>query len=347
MSYSLNVHVWFDAESDLSLQKLCSILTSVGELSLLLERPGDEHLFSRVRVFDGPHSLAIDESFESNDVSEVTGILEGQLKENVRISIDSIYPIKGFDEDNLSVSRFFSPLDVNFYGTEYGRGSHYRRFGRVELSFHNVNGFSIPESLIEKIRIATKAGEDSSRFLSILSDLRSNFEIITDLIKLLVPRVDPIHVLVCTESDVNPLVAHTIYHKNLKDFIVDLQRIAILHEFGGSYLSAVERSEIGVLPPWKIASSYGYLRGQFGEGSDASFKEKVQRLADAVLDNDIYVDVDPNIARNCIDNASDSASEDIGKGLLLTSIDAPFSYIEDPYFCLFEHLSYKCGGIIS
>lgn len=332
MSYSLNIHIWLGSDKATSISSYMSVFDCVSITGFSNE------VVSRFRVFDQPFSLQVDKT-ESLNYSEIKPLLTQYWGNERYIAIDTEYPIMVYDQTKDKIINAFYPLDIEFYGINYGENCYYhKRFGHIELSFQNVGNFAIPSELPEKARTFSDAGENSEKYLVMISQLGMNYDRISKLIRKIAEKIDPLHVIACTESDVNPLVSHSIYHRDIEDFTKDLVRIALLHEFGGSYFSVLENETSTNLPPWKEASGYGYLRGKFGDNSNECLKEKLEHLSNFVLLNREWISLPiENIAKE-LELNTDTSSEKIGRGYLLTSFNAPFSYLEDIYFRIYRRI---------
>ena len=337
MSYSLNIHIWLKTENEGNLSNFIKLLKCYSRFLNLEEKSAGESLYSRVRLYDSPFSIITDKKIETDHLSQLTDLIEEKWQESYHISIDSLYTIKKYDEYKDGINEEFRPADIYFYGNTYGNDNYYQhqRFGQIEISFHNVNHFAVPTILTEKLENSVSIDE-GERYLSLINTIESNYMLVSSLVKNIISSIDPLHIVVCTESDINPLVSHTIYHKDLLDFATDLKRIAVLHNLGGLYLSTVNPQIISSLPPWKIASSYGYLRGKYGMNNTDFFSREVQNLADFIISNENCVEARQDIIDYCFTSLNITNIEKIGDSFLLTAKGSPFSYIDEPYFKLFN-----------
>jgi hypothetical protein len=229
------------------------------------------------------------------------------------------------------------PLVVTFYRGNYFQGHYRNRFGHVEITFDSINSFMVPHTLIVKAAQADNAESLAKRGLMI-AQISNNYQYARNIIRAVIADARPTHLLSCTESDVNPLVAHDIYHSQLEDFGNDLLKIAKLHEYGGMYFCDVEPGTPEFLPPWK-QEAYGYWRGDYGRNTSDQLVAGLQPYVDQILSNSHSVKIPTETIEKCLASLVDVVTEPIGEGYLVSSRGGSMDYVEGPYFCLFQNLS--------
>lgn len=320
MSFSVGIHLWIPAEAGEQFEKFRGVLECTPTPVKYREFDGSEltpKRFNRVQVFDHCFAEVLDRKIETNGIEDVLALLEGYRRPDICYVVGSIFNFLDYDQEKDEIYTSAGPLDVAHYGPEYCLGgSYYKTRGPFQLSFSNAAVF-----------MADRAVES----------LRDNYnEVVTDLAKRIIAETDPIHLVVCTESEVHPLTAHSIYHRHWQDFFSDLIKIAQLHEQGGVYFSELTEDDPAFVPARKSTMDYGYLRGRFGDNSAAAFVMQLQPLVDKLLQNDGEL---PN-SRSSLDkyfaDLKFTTAEKLNKSYLLTALGSPFSYLEEPYFKLFS-----------
>ena len=333
MSYSVAINLWFEEES---VDNCLSVLTAISRIQ---SEQGDESsAFSQVKLFDEPLSKVAEFKPAKEGLDEICSYLKQQWSRIGYASIESSYPFLDYEDEFDSVVELRRPLDVKFYRTSYVQGHYQKRFGHVEITFDSINSFLVPHKLIVKAA-ETDTAESLMKRKLMIAQISNNYQYVRNIIKAVIADARPIHLLSCTESDVNPLVAHDIYHSRLEDFCNDLLKIAKLHEYGGMYFCDVQPGTPEFLPAWK-QQAYGYWRGRYGRNNSDELVARLQPYVAQVLRNSHPIKIPTETIEKCLASALDAVAEPIGEGYLVSSRGGSMDYIEEPYFCLFQSLSH-------
>ena len=158
-------------------------------------------------------------------LKEVIDFVESHWSEDVFVWIDSAYPYLYYEQDVDATLPDERPLDIRFYGAYYEGGFYRKAQGHVEITFDNMNSFLGTSVLSQKLA-RPETVEDMSGWSAMLVEVVRNYDYVRRLIQTVIKEAQPRHVLSCTESHVNPLVSHDIYHSRLEDFGADLMKIA-------------------------------------------------------------------------------------------------------------------------
>ena len=311
-----------------------SVVKGVSDACLPYNRSSS--LFYQIQLFDRPFSKVADVATERGDVAEVCSYLEKHWSPTNQASVEFMYPYLRYDEDLDSVIETRTSATVQLNGAGYAHGHQTKRCGHVEIFFDNITGFVLPHKLIEKAARADST-EDLCKWSSMLAQISRNYDYVRNVIRTVITEARPRHLLSCTESDVNPLASHDIYHSRLEDFAADLLKIAKLHEYGGVYFADIQVEDPPFLPPWK-EMGYGHWRGRYGRNNSAELVTRLQPYVDRVLSNPHGVEISSTAIEKCLLSSLDILTERIAGGYLISSRASSMDYIESPYFCLFEHL---------
>jgi hypothetical protein len=337
MSFVVDVCVWLGDDNQIDqISRFGHLLESV-PIPKHREYDGSEvKRFTRLRVYAGQSSnVVLDEYVNTNDVSPVLEILKPYTEKTVRYEVDSVFDYLRYSDSINQVEPTVGPLKIDFYGSQYEwEGHYYKRFGPMRLSFFNTKVFRVPEVLINQVRKAASERADCAAALQMISKLSHNFDIVEDLTKELIRKLDPLHILICTEAEIHPLTAHAIYHQNWEDYLGDLTKIAKLHECGGNYFCEVNSDEPAFAEPRKSSPNYGYIRRW--NDTEEELVERLQPMIDAILESPERIQSAPRIQiEECFDSLEDTEIEKINNSYYISSEDGPFGYLEEPYFMLY------------
>jgi hypothetical protein len=310
LSFSIGIHLWWPPERGEQFQKLGRVLECIPLPVKYLELDGSEAVpkrFNRVVVFEECFATVFDRTMETDRVADVLTLLERYQRPDVSFVVGSVFNFLDRDQDKDETYTSAGPLDVNYYGVEYCLGgSYYKSRGPVQLTFSDTAAFA------------------------------NNYDaVLMELAKKIIAATDPVHLVVCTEAEVHPLTAHSIYHRNWSDYFNDLVRIARLHERGGVYFSELSETDPAFAAPRKATMDYGYLRGRFGDNSVAAFVAQLQRL----LQGDGRVMKSKSVLDECFADLKHTMAERLNDSYLLTALGSPSSYLEEPYFKLFHRVT--------
>lgn len=332
MSYALNVHLQLGETSDSKINQLVKVLDCLSLFDLPSETDKPFLRFAYGEVLTQSCTKVAKVQLNTNSPQRVGCLLNNFWDEQHSISIKSVYPCSLYDNDLDRAVESVTPLDIILYGNKYENGYYCERYGDLLLVFDNVNTFSMPHLLAKQ---AGKAAifADKLRYNSICANLKSNYEAVIEALTLIIEALNPQHLITCTgDTEVNPLVAHEIYHKDIQDFARDLYKIAYLHERGGAYFLTDVTPSVS-LPAWKRLFNYGYLR-KSQKKTAKRFIEQVQLLANKMLEekNGFYLfneDIE-----SCLQELPDIKASKMGTSYLVSANGSPFSYIESLYFSL-------------
>lgn len=339
MSFAIDLSVWLDDgrqihQVDLFGQVLESIAVPK-HLSGIEKSPPKR--FNHLRVHRGSSLTTVhDETLDTNEVTPVLEKLITYDTSDIHYEVASAYDYIGYTEGPQQAQPVVGPLDIHYFGPDYDwHGHYYKRFGPIRIAFFNTKAFRVPEVLTNKIKRAVNERRDAIADLQIVAQFSHNFDVVHVLAKALIKKLNPRHLIVCTEAEIHPLTAHAIYHRNFQDFLADLQSIARLHELGGAYYCEVSNDDPAFIPPRKVKSEYGYLRRW--QGSQEGFCERLQPIVDAVIDCPERIEsVSRQQIEECFYSLEEEKVDEVNDSYYLSSIDAPFAYTEEAYFRLFE-----------
>jgi hypothetical protein len=338
MSFALDIHLWpsSDVESDIDLYRIAlDCVPTPGISSDLGVVPAK---FRRMLIESGTREI-IDEKLNSNEPDDFFEVIKVHQNEDTHTLVESLYQYWDYDDASDMLVKVERPLDLNLYGSKYvQQGYYYKRYGPIRIAFYNVQSFRIPQSLINAIRKAQALRKDATKWLRMIAQLSQNYSIVKDYVRAIIVRNVLDHLVICTESEVHPLTAHGIYHRYPQDFFKDLYKIAKLHEYGGLYFCDVSSNDPAFIAARKSTLDYGYLRGDFGNRSNKLFAEKTQRMVNVIMQTADKVQPTREQLEECFTLMADTDIEDINGGFLLNVKEAPFDYLEEPYFIFYDRL---------
>lgn len=338
MSDDVNVHLGLEPNSKYNtLEMFGNVLECVA-----IPQHSDDgrrlNRFEHIKVYDASFSrVVLDEPIATNEVSKVLMKLESYTGPKFHYEIASAFDCFRFENEKKQLEPWIKPLTINYYGSEHGwKGLEYKSYGPVRLDFSNTKAFRVAQTLIDHVKVIAESGGDTTKGLKMIAKLGRNFEAVSGLAKRVISKLNPLHLLVCTDLEVHPLTAHAIYHRNWQDYLEDLKKIARLHEHGGVYFYDVTLDEPAFSNPRKSPPDYGYLRGQYGDGTEEDFVEQLQPMVNAILLNPERVRISRDQIEECFFSLGFTEVEKLNDSYYLSAIDAPFAYLEEPYFRLYE-----------
>jgi len=268
--------------------------------------------FSRVEAYTRPNeSLALIEPSTQN-YAEIFRFFEDYWNEERALKIETGFPL--FDADALIAA----PCSIRFFGNHFGH-NHQKRYGDIEIAFENVAYF---------------AGLGEGRQLARFDKVR-NFRMVLDLVKHLTISVRAEHLIMSTsDTEINPLCAHMVFHKHTEEFIKDLKSIAALHTEGGIY----RHEGKGDFSPLKITKEYGHLRCAKGDHYVKEFIDKVDRLADYFAEDNVPIDLSRSVIKEVLSSASGVVANSGDEGTMVFCEYGPSSYLDEVYWNLFSAL---------
>lgn len=348
MSSDVNIHLWLGHEVRApSLKTLESVLQSI---------PVPQHVdfsgkpfkrFDRISIFDTSFSrLVLDKEINTNDISVVLAECRPFIGSKFHYEINSAFDCLLYNDNDKSLEETIHPLTINFYGSDYGwRGLECKSYGPIRLDFSNTKTFQVPQSLVDQIKSVANQRNVANRWLQMLPQINRNFEAVSNLAKQLILALNPVHMLICSDLEVHPLTSHAIYHKDVQDYVRDLERIARLHEYGGVYFCGVTPDDPAFIPARKHPPSYGYLRDRYSAGTDEQFTEMLQPMVDTILANPEYLRLTRGDIVNCFESLISTEVHKLNDSYYLSVPDVPFAYLEEPYFRLYEAVFDNANGV--
>lgn len=341
MSFALDIHLFpaSDAENKFALFR--SLLDCIPDPGISFDLGAIPAKFRRVLIKSGTR-IILDEKFISDSPEDFFEVVRTHHNEDTHALIESLYQYWHYDETQDSLLRVERPLDINLYGSN---GYYYKRYGPVRISFYNIESFRIPHTLIDVIQKAQTQRKDATKWLRMIVQLSQNYSVVRDYVRRIIADNLLDHLVICTESEVHPLTAHGIYHRNPQDFLKDLSKIAELHEHGGLYFCDVNSNDMAFIAARKSTLDYGYLRSNSGNRSNIQLAEKIGQMADVIMQTADRVQPTREQMEECFTLMIDTDIEEINGGYLLQAKDAPFNYLEEPYFILYDRL-FRSSSVI-
>lgn len=341
MSLSVDIHLWLGDNLQFNpLDIFGRVLEGVAVPQNVGYKGTRYNRFIGVKAFDLDSSVVcLDEVVNTNDVATVIQKLQGFVGPKFRYEVASVFDRLAYDDYTKTLEATVNPLTINYFGPEYGwKGLEYKSYGPIRIDFFNTKVFRVPQALIEQIKDVAKKRGDTTKWLRMPPQIGHNFEAVSGLAKRLILALDPIHLLVCTDLEVNPFTAHAIYHRDLQDYVEDLKKIARLHEYGGDYFCDVAPGEPAFIPTRKSPPSYGYLRDKYVAGTEDKFVEILQPMVDTILENPEMMRLSGEEIAECLTNMDEDSTvaEKINNSYYVSVAEPPWAYLEEPYFRLYE-----------
>lgn len=294
--------------------------------------------FEQIRVYDTSFSrLALDESIKTNDVSGVLATLSSYVGPEFHYEINSVFDCFIFDDRSQTVQAEVRPLTISYFGPAHGwKGLEYKSYGLVRLDFSNTKIFRVPHTSMDHVNETAANRGDITKGLRTMAKVGRNFDAVSGVAKRLINRLDPTHLLICTELEVHPLTAHAIYHSDWREYSKDLEKIARLHENGGVYFCELAPGDPAFRAPRKSPPDYGYLRARYGDQTEEDFVEAIQPMVDEMLKNPGGLTLSKEQIQQCFQSLVDTEVEKLNNSYYLSVVDPPFAYLVEPYFRLYS-----------
>jgi hypothetical protein len=331
MAFDVGIHVWFDRpdEADwagLALECLRAGLSPISAVS----RPDFD---VRLRLCRRSENYVVWEAtIRSADAFRMAAADFPAVARDSLFQADLAFPCALYSAGQRQIEEAVHPLSIRLAGPEFDvDGYEHKRNGLVRFSFSNVKVFGVPSELVGDTRAAVATGEQD-RYLRMISRISRNYDVVLDVARRTVEHLDPGHLLICTELEVHPLTAHGLYHRRIDDFLEDLGWIADLHEEGGLYLCS--GCGYHLMPPRRESGDYGYLRAQQGSTADllSKLEPRLRRWKSSAGRSRLSAD-DIRIA---LGSGPARTVEAMRGSILVSADDAPFKYLEAPFFDLFD-----------
>jgi hypothetical protein len=324
MSYSLNVNIKFSDKDNLE-----SKFLQLFEILYVFSRSNQQSinelgLFASIALQSSFNETAKIDIKQNEWFDKLIQFIPNNYDENKCIKTTWFYPTYAYEKQTDSFIVSSAPLEVRFYGKNYENGLHHRRFADVEISFENVGNFFITNP--EKCKI-TSEGKISGEYKN------KTYEDFIVLLKLIIQETMPCHLLAgTTDTEVNPLNSHVVFHRDLNDFSEDLKKIASMHKSHNYYFDEdlhnnAHQYEHSAL----VDYSYGYLRRQRYAGKAYKFEDRVEYLCKKVLAKQTPIQKSETEIIDYISSDLSLEFERTKNGLLVYVMDSPQSYIETPY----------------
>jgi hypothetical protein len=341
MSYEINIHFNLINDSQLELVKASkatlNIIPTLKHLDIDDKPP---NRFSRLRIYNmGLSKVVVDEMVNTNDVTVVWEKIEPYIASHYFCEIDSAFDCFVFNNTNKSLDAEVRPLKIHFYGPKYGwNGFEYKSYGPIRLCFSNTKVFQVQRSLIDFTQRTAECGLDTTNGLNMIAKIGRNYDVISNISKQLILHLNPKTLLVSTDLDVHPMMAHSIYHSNKRQYVEDLRKIARLHKEGGIYLYDVTPSDPAFVSPRNFPQDYGYLRSLYlSEVKDELIKE-FECMVEDIYNNPDGINLTDGEIDNCFGELISTEVSQLNGCYYLSVYDAPFEYIEEPYLSLYKHI---------
>ncbi|MFN0166382.1 MAG: hypothetical protein ACKV22_08115 [Bryobacteraceae bacterium] len=333
MAFDVGIHLWFDQPNEEGWARLFRecLRASLGPT------PPATPLLPNINVGlrlcrRSENSVVSAWTIPSADVPQIADADLPSVRRDSLLQADLGFPCVLYSAQQQQLEETVHPLSIRLAGPEFDvDGYEYKRNGLVRFSFSNIKVFGVPPELVEHTRAAVPAGQQD-RYLRMISRISRNYDVVLDVARKVIERLDPSHLLICTELEVHPLTAHALYHRQIEDFLGDLNWIADLHERGGLYLCSEQSGHL--MPPRRESGDYGYLRVQRGSVADVVSRLEhrlQQRRARGGLNELSGDDV-----RLALSSGAGRTVEAMRDSIIVCAEDGPFAYVEDPLFDLFD-----------
>lgn len=339
MSIDVNIHIWpGDIGQYEPLDFFGRVLDCVAKPQNLDIDGAPPARFGRLKVCDTTSSEAvIDCSLNTDDVDKVLEELKSFLGPKFHYEVWSAFDHLRYDNDTNNIEPWLHPLTINYFGPEYEwQGHDFKRYGPIRIDFSNTKVFQIPLTLIDRTRETASKRRDVTRNLQMITKLGRNFDTVSELAKRLILKLNPKHLLVCTELEVHPLTSHSIFHRDWQDYCEDLRKIAWLHEYGGVYFCEVAPDQPAFIEPRKSPPDYGYLRRLSGDQTEAEFVYRLQPYVNQILAAPRSANLSNAQIKECFQALGSTMVEAFHDSYCLSVTDPPFAYLEEPYMKLYE-----------
>lgn len=339
MSIDVNIHLWFGNIGQYEPLDVFRWVLDCVAVSQNLDIDGKPPArFGQLKVCDTTHSeMVIDRLLNTSDVAKVLEELKSFVGPKFHYEIWSAFDHLRYNDDTDSLEPWLHPLTINYFGPEYEwQGHDFKRYGPVRIDFSNTKVFQIPRILIDRTRETARKGKNATRGLQMIAKLSHNFDTVSELARKLILKLNPRHLLVCTDLEVHPLTSHSIYHSDWQDYCEDLRKIARLHEYGGVYFCEVAPDEPAFIEPRKLPPDYGYLRGRFGDQTETEFVHSLQPYVDQILAAPRLGNLSNAQIQECFQALGSTMVEAFHDSYYLSITDPPFAYLEEPYLKLYE-----------
>lgn len=240
-----------------------------------------------------------------------------------------------------------APLDIQYYGSQSGfKGLNFKLYGPIRLTFDNVGIFYRQREIEALPKRMKYEGVNPVEILETTEKLGSNYAVVEGITKRLIERLNPVHLIVCTELEVSPLTAHAIWHRDWRDFLTDLEKIATSFDRESAYFADFDfndpilqqRYPKGKQPTYSFDP--GHLRRWGWKPARLQrFLSKVQMLSQAVkAEPERLRNVSRELVYDCFSSLEATQAEDLNGSYYLSVPDPPFEYLDEPYFRLFEKI---------
>jgi len=339
MSIDVNIHVFLDADKMESQLDHFSKALSCIAVPVHADREGPVTRFLELKAYNRGTIPSLKKEVNSNDVFTVIDSLKDLAGPTCHYEVSSAFDCLLYDDYHKAIKETVHPLTISYYGPEYGwRGFEFKRYGHIRIDFSNTKVFGIPASLLDDIKGAAQRGGDTTEGLKIIPRIGRNFNVVEDLAKKLIATFDPVHVVVCSNLEVTPFTSHAIYHRDIQDYVRDLQKIARLHEDGGLYFHNVEPDEPAFISARKTSPNYGLLRDKWAAGTEDEFAELLQPMVDTLLTRPEMLKLsNEEIEQILVNMDKDSTvAEKINDSYYVSVANPPWGYLEEPYFKFYE-----------
>ena len=356
MSYYLDIHLWWSEEPDffqkLAQAILCLPIESLTRLRVMalgfdfdLQGVPSEYpvpvrprRIPTITAAPGTTSGLAGKDISRNQIEAAIDKLRIFDLGKAWIEAETSFPLLTFDPFSDSLNDESIELTVILDREDFQNWPEQKMNGQIRIRFAGVRRFISPEYQclyqFNKMPSSRETEQDVSRRMEMAGQIRRNYEIIWSIARELISRVDPAHIVVCADEVVHQLIAYTVYHRNWKHYLWDLRKIVQLHENGGVYFRDVGQGRPDFMFPHKDRG-YGDYRSK--RRDESKLKRRLHPFVEAILKDQRPVELSKDEIEEClISSLDDVVVEQINDTYMISSKDAPHSYLEEPYFRLFE-----------
>jgi len=335
MSFDVGVHLWFDQGiEDWPLIFLECIDVALEPVSETLVLPTDSHITVQ-SCRRSENNIIWRETLYSRDRKRLKKI--PFQKGDCLLMANLAFPCRLYFAKDRTIRQTIRPLTIRLAGPDFDpNGYEYKRNGLIRISYSNVNVFGVPIELVDQAKNAVASGLQD-QYLQMISEVDRNFDVVRILSSRLIERLDPTHLIICTEWEVHPLTAHGLYHRNIADFGDDIHWITRLQREGGLYLFAGDSSKF--MAARGISRDYGYLRSQQSTSEDLISKLELQMDRVGRVQNRVALSGDE--IRLALNSSVSVEKIESRHSLAVWARESPYAYLAEPFFHLFDLIASK------
>ena len=340
MSQEVNIHLWLGEPEQFSPVEVFGMVLECIAIPKHsnVQKGSAPKRFEQLRIYDrGEGNVVLNKAMETNDVLEITNELDSYVGPGFCYEVESVFDRYVYYPRQCNLEANVVPLHINYYGPSYEWGPiHFKSYGPIVIYFFSKSSFYGSQQLKELNARSQRLHAIENAKIS--EKLSHNYDAVDGLAKRISKVLNPIHLLICTDYEISPLTSHGIYHRDWRDYLTDFEKILCLHEYGGVYFCNVNREDPAFIEPRKEGAGYGYLRhNEQDERKLVEFAKKIESLIGEVShDPERIKSVSKDQLEACFYTLNSTKVEKINDSYYLSACDAPFAYLEEPYFELHE-----------